>query len=258
MTPELLNLPFIGIKISKDDYPKVRGMLPTPSYEDILRSYSNYMYVLIYVVDGYITSSKQYKWMSDIKFGLKEFLFISYDEVEEFYITESTECNNIKYSLNELKSAFNAKYLVYPRIWYPETKKALYRHILIHGKKLKYKKLFTFEAMMSAALIMNHKLYDKYQLKEIYKITQGAYQFILENAENFPEKLSRTELKKAYSKGARITNSKRSTATQQLIHNALKTGKYFKANGKVNKTLLSLSLNVSRPTIDKYLKKIAS
>jgi arginine repressor len=45
--------------------------------------------------------------------------------------------------------------------------------------------------------------------------------------------------------------------TEDKIHEALATGNYFKSNGDVHKTLLAKSLNMTRATLDKYLKSIA-
>lgn len=245
--------PFIGIKVSKNDYIKIKGLLPTPSYQDTTYSQTSHSVILIYAIDGYILSAKQYKWVSDIKISLKSFFFISYHDVTEFYITETTECNGIKYTLSELNKAFDVTYHSYPTIYYPLEKKDLYRHLIIHGKKLRYQKLFTFEAMASAALIMNKKLENSFTPKELHQKIKGVYHFILENQENFKEKLTKTQLKEAHSKGAIITNKKRSYATEKKIHQALSTGDYFKANGKINKTLLAKSLGMHRRSIDKYI-----
>ena len=48
--------------------------------------------------------------------------------------------------------------------------------------------------MISVALVMNDKLKDKLSHKELYKKVKGAYQYILENLENFREKLRSNEI----------------------------------------------------------------
>ena len=257
MNPQPLNRPYVGISLSTDDYAKVKGLLPTPSYKDVLHSYSSQKILLLYVIDGFVTSHKQYKWLSDIKLSLKDYLIVEYEEIEAFYISESTEGDGVVYSLNELHKAFNAQYMKYPSVYYAPNKKALYRHLILHGKKLRHLQLFTLEAMTSSALMMNNKLKDKLSSKDLHKKVKGAYKFILENQENFRERLSKSELKAAHQRGADKAHKKMTQCTENRIHEALATGNYFKSNGNVHKTLLSKSLNITRATLDKYLKSIA-
>ena len=175
MTPQPLHRPYIGITMYQDEYDKVKGLLPTPSYTDTLHSHYNQKIILIYAIEGYITSSKQYKWLSDIKLGLKDYLFVSFEYVEEFHVHSDTVISGNVFSLQELHNAFSTQYREYPSIFYPGTKKSLYRHLLIHGKKLRHQQLFTLEAMISAALMMNDVLKDKLQPKELHKKIKGAY-----------------------------------------------------------------------------------
>jgi hypothetical protein len=257
MNSQPLNRPYVGITLTTDDYAKVKGLLPTPSYTDILYSRTAHKTTLLYMIDGFITSSKQYKWLSDIKLGLKEFLIVEYEDVEEFYISDDTEGTGVLYSLQELHNAFNIKYRDYPSIYYAPTKKRLYRHLVIHGKKLRHQQLFTMEAMTSAALMMNSILKDKLQTKDLHKKVKGAYKFILENQDNFRERLSVSELKDAHKRGAVVTHKKRSFNTETKIFEALSTGNYVKRDGSINKTLLANDLDMNRKTIAKYLKSIA-
>ena len=257
MNPQPLNRPYVGISLSTDDYAKVKGLLPTPSYKDVLHSYSSQKILLLYVIDGFVTSHKQYKWLSDIKLSLKDYLIVEYEEIEAFYISESTEGDGVVYSLNELHKAFNAQYMKYPSVYYAPNKKALYRHLILHGKKLRHLQLFTLEAMTSSALMMNNKLKDKLSSKDLHKKVKGAYKFILENQENFRERLSKSELKAAHQRGAKLSHEKRSSNSEAKIFEALATGDYVKDDGSINKTLLSKSINISRPTLNKYLKSIA-
>ena len=94
MTSETLHRPFIAISMYQDEYSKVKGLLFTPSYTDILHSRYNQKIILIYVLEGYITSPSQYKWISNIKLGLKDFLFVPFEFVDEFHITDTTEVTN--------------------------------------------------------------------------------------------------------------------------------------------------------------------
>lgn len=257
MNPQPLNRSYVGVSLSTHDYAKVKGLLPTPSYSDTLHSQHEQKMILIYLVDGYITSPKQYKWLSDIKLGLEDYLFVDSEHVEEFHIHSDTVISGNVFSLQELHNAFNIEYRDYPSIFYPGTKKRLYRHLVIHGKKLRHKQLFTMEAMTSAALMMNSKLKDKLLTKELHKKVKGAYKFILENQENFRERLSKSELKEAHRRGAVATHKKRSSNTESKIFEALSDDRYFKANGEINKTLLADDLDMNRKTIAKYLKSVA-
>ena len=45
---------------------------------------------------------------------------------------------------------------------------------------------------------------------------------------------------------------------EEKIYKLIKSGKYNKLNGDLNKSLLSQKLNISRPTLDKYLKVMDS
>lgn len=257
MYPTLLNRPHIGILLSTDDYVKVKGLLPTPSYRDVRHSCTTHKTILIYMIDGFVTSHKQYKWLSDIKLGLKDYLMVEYEDVEEFYISESTESNGVLYSLQQLHKAFNTTYRDYPSIYYAPAKKNLYRHLVIHGKKLRHQELFTMEAMTSTALMMNSILKDKLSNRDLHKKVKGAYKFILENQENFKVRLSKSELVDAHRRGAVATHKKRSFNTETIIFESLSTGNYVKNDGSINKTLLANDLDMNRKTVAKYLKSIA-
>lgn len=253
MTSQPLNRPYIGITIQKDDYRKVKGLLPMPSYKDTLYSRTSQNLTLIYVIDGYITSYKQYRWISNIKLGLEQYLCVPFKYEEDFIIKDMTEVTNCIYSIDELSKAFKAQLITYPKIMYPSTKKDLYRCLCWYGKRLIHQKCFTKEAMIATALLMNKKLDDKYQYKELHKKALGAYMFIDQEREQLKIRLDEKQLKAAHSKGANITNARQRQITKQRIDEAIATGNYFKPNGKVNKTLLAEALNMHRRTLDKYL-----
>lgn len=255
MTPQLLNRPFIGIKLSQGYYNKVKGLLPTPSYTDTLNSRTSQNLTFIYVIDGYITSHNQYRWISNIKLGLKEFLCVQFEFEEMFIISDTTEITNNIYTMDELSKAFKVPLITYPKIMYPATKQDFYRNLCWYGKRLIHQKCFTKEAMISAALLMNKKLdlENRYSNKEIHKKALGAYMFMFENKENFKQKLTKQQLKEAHAKGAEITNSIQSSKTKERITELLKSGDFLKPNGRVNKTSLAKAINVNRRTLDKYI-----
>lgn len=253
MTPQPLNRPFIGITISKDDYSKVKGLLPTPSYQDTLYSHVNQKIELIYEIDTFHFSSKEYKFMSDIKIGMKKFFFVPIIFIDDFSLSDNTEISGATYSLIELSNAFKCQYISYPLIHFPSTKKELYKYLVRHGKKLRYQRLFTKEALIATALLMNDYLSDKLIIKEVHKKALGAYKFIIENSENFKEKLTKSQLQKAHSMGGKRRKSTQAQNTIARINELLKTNDYIKPNGKVNKTALAKAMGMNRRTLDKYL-----
>lgn len=255
MTPQLLNRPFIGITISKNGYSKVKGLLPNPSYTDTLYSRTSQNLILIYAVEGYVTSSNQYRWVSNIKLGLKDFLFVAFEFVDEFHITDTTEVTNSIYTIGELSKAFKAPVIIYPKIMYPATKQDLYRRLCWYGARLIHQEVFTKECMIATALLMNKKLdlANRYSNKELHKKALGAYIFIFENKDNFKEKLNKPQLKQAHVKGAVMTNATQVSKTKERITDLLKSDGFLKPNGKVNKTSLAKAMNVNRRTLDKYI-----
>ena len=122
MNPQPLLSPFIGISMYQDNYSKVKGLLPSPSYSDTLHSRYTQKIILIYQLEGYITSPAQYRWISNIKLGLVKYLCVPFEYVEEFSITSNTELTTALYQVKELLKAFKAPLVIYPKIMYPSTR----------------------------------------------------------------------------------------------------------------------------------------
>jgi len=255
MNPQPLLSPFIGISMYQYDYSKVSGLLPTPSYTDTLYSRTNQKIILIYQLEGYIISYSQYRWISNIKLGLKKYLFVPFEYVEEFYITNTTDTTSILYQIEELSKAFKAPLVTYPKIMYPVTKKELYRCLCWYGKRLIHQECFTKEVMTATALLMNSNFKDNYSTKELHTKVLGAYMFIDENREGFNIRLDEVALKEAHSKGAMTKNTNKAAKTQKRVNRFLKNLKYYKPNGKVNISLLAKTMNMTRKTIAKYIEQ---
>jgi len=253
MTSQPLHRHFIGISMHYDDFIKVQGLLLTPSYTDTLHSRYTQKIILVYAIEGYITSPNQYRWISNIKLGLHNYLCVPFKFEEDFTINNDTKVTGIMYDVKTLSKAFQAPIIIYPKIMYPATKKELYRCLCWYGARLIHQQCFTKEEMTATALLMNKKLDDKYQDKELHKKVLGACRFINENRDNFSVRLDEVQLKMAHSRGANIKNVNQAQKTKQKIDEAIATGNYFKPNGKVNKTLLAEALNMYRRTLDKYL-----
>lgn len=253
MTSEPLHRPFIGITLYEDDYAKVQNLLPTPSYTDTLHSRYNQKIILIYAIEGYITSHNQYRWISSIKLGLQSFLCVSFEFEEDFTITDTTEVTNSIYTIDELSKAFKAPVIIYPKIMYPVNKQELYKRLCWYGKRLIHQKCFTKEAVISTALLMNNKLSDRYQNKELHKKALGAYMYIDEKREEFSIRLDKVQLKEAHVKGGQIRKAQRVRKTKERVHQLLKSGDFNKPNGKVNLSSLAKAMNMTRQTIAKYI-----
>ena len=253
MTPEPLHRPYIGIKLFIDDYAKVMGLLPTPSYSDTFSTYNNQKIILIYMIEGYITSSNQYRWISNIKLGIEKYLCVPFTYEEDYHVTDETDVTTVLYTIDELSKAFKVPLITYPKIMYPSTKQEVYKRLCWHGKRLIHQKCFTKEAMISTALLMNKKLSDKYQDKELHKKVLGAYMWIEENKEGFSVGLDEKQLKEAHSKGGQIRKSQRVQQTKEKVQQLLESGDFIKPNGKVNLSLLAKAMNTTRKTVAKYV-----
>jgi len=253
MNPQPLLSPFIGISLYQDDYSKVKGLLPSPSYSDTLHSRHTQKIILIYTIEGYITSSSQYRWISNIKLGLEEYLCVPFEYVEEFSITDSTEVTATLYQVKELSKAFKAPLVIYPKIMYPSTKQEVYKRLCWYGARLIHQKVFTKEVMTATALLMNSKLKDKYSQKDLHKKVLGAYMFIDENRECLSVGLDTKQLQEAHSKGGRIRKDQRVKQTKEKVQQLLKSDDFIKPNGKVNLSLLAKAMNMTRKTVAKYV-----
>ena len=253
MTSQPLHRPYIGITLYADDYAKVQGLLPTPSYTDRLQGYNYQKIILIYAIEGYVTSPNQYRWISNIKLGLEKYLCVPFTYEEDYRITTDTELHTALYTIKELSKAFNAPLINYPKIMYPSTKKELYRHLCWYGKRLIHQRAFTKEALIATALLMNKKLSDKYSDKDLHKKVLGAYMFIDENKEGLSVGLDKVQLKKAHSKGANTKNLNQAQKTKERVQELLKTGEFYKPNGKPNLSLLAKAMNMTRQSIAKYV-----
>ena len=254
MNPQPLLSPFIGISMYQDDYSKVRGLLPTPSYTDTLHSRYNQKIILIYQLEGYITTHNQYRWISNIKLGLDKYLCVPFTYEDEFSITDTTEVTTALYQIKELSKAFNAPLITYPKIMYPATKKELYKHLCWHGVRLIHQRVFTHEVMTATALLMNSKLKDQYSNRDLHKKVTGVNKWIDENKEGFSVKLEEKQLKEAHSKGAALTNQSQREKTKERIDKLFKDDTYIKPNGKVNLSSLAKAMNMTRQTISKYIE----
>ena len=263
--PLQLRNSFIGIELKESDYLKVEGMLPTPTHKQIITStYSENNINLIYKIKYPISTVKQHQYLSDIKIGLQNHLFIDFIFIDEFFIKTDTESSGAIYTLDELKTAFKAKYITYPKFVLPNTKKELYRCLIWFGSKLYYQKILNRNALIATALKMNSKLkeFDRYSHKDILKKAESVYIYINENKdERFKLQLEPKQLKEALTKGGKTRGkqiSKESKRQSNKIKKLLTKREFLKVNGKPNISKIAKELSIRRETIYRHLTHITN
>lgn len=159
--PIKLNRAFLALQMAKSDYKKVSGQLPTPSHINELRSIASNYLILIYQLNNSVTTSKQFYWLSTIKTAWQKHIFAPLQFVDEVYISEHTRSMGVVYSLDELSKVFQAEFINYPKVYYPQSKKEVYRRLVWYGMRLQRKQLLNREIMNATALKMNDVLKDK-------------------------------------------------------------------------------------------------
>lgn len=140
---------------------------------------------------------------------------------------------------------------------YPSTKKEIYKHLCWYGQRLIHQRAFTKEIMIATALLMNKKLDDKFQDKELHKKVLGAYIWLFENMHKFKVKLDKVQLKEAHSKGGKVRKANQAQKTKERIDQLLKSDNFLKPNGKVNISLLARYMNMNRKTVAKYMPQVS-
>jgi len=252
MIPQPLHRPFVGIELIRQDYGKVQGILPTPTYLFPASTYDQSRLILIYLIDGAITSSAQYYWLGSIQLGIEAYLPVWYERVEEFYIRDETQESGLIYTLGELSSLFNAPKIHYPKPFYPASCKELYQRLIWYAKRLIHQGIYTHAALTAAALQMNKPLRSPCTRKELHRKTAAAHLYTMEHRDTYPIRLSSNNLQRNRSQAAQRTAQTKRTHTQKRIDDLLRTHDYTKPNGTINKTKLANDLGINRRTLDKY------
>ncbi len=263
--PLQLKKAFIGINLKASDYLKVEGMLPTPTHKQICTpSFKPNQITLIYEIKHPVTTTKQHQYLSDIKIGLQNYLIVPFDFVEEFFISDGTFSSGALYAFDELKRVFKAKFIKYPKYVSPESKKALYRHLIWFGSKLYYKKILNRDVLIATALKMNANLkeVDRYSYRDILKKVESVYLYIQENKDKrFKQQLEPQQLKEALSKGGKTRGkqiSKKSKLQSNKIKKILTKREFLKVNGKPNISKIADELGIRRETIYRHLTHITN
>jgi len=256
---EKLNRSFIGFTVTMICYKKLSHKLPMPTYKKIITSREGKSVTLIYQLDRQSTTIKQWQFISDVKIGIKNFIPCDVIFEYECYLNSIIEANAVIYTLAELKEHFRAEKIRYPKIYYPATKKDLYRHLVWYGAKLYFKKIITREIMIATALKMNEALTDKLSYRELLKRADAAFKYVTENRDKrFKQRLSADELKEAKSRGGKTRGKQVSKDSEELhkkIMEALKDSRFIKKSGKPYISKIADHLGISRKTIQRHLNK---
>ncbi len=253
-TPMQLKSAFIALQMAKNDFKKVSGYLPTPSHVNTLKGLHGESVILVYLLDRANTTAKQFSWMSTIKRTWQSNLIIPLTFCDEVTISDTTQSTGAIYSLLELSKLFKAEFVKYPTIYYPSTKKELYRRLVWYAMRLHSKGLLERDLMNATALKMNDKLKDGYNYKETLKKASMAFYYVSENAR---PRLDKSEVVKRLKEGGMIRGKQRK---DEHAHNIQRVKEalplHVKPSGKVNVTTLADALKLHRTTIHVILKTL--
>jgi|GEM_PF-2822741 len=253
-TPIKLNSAFLALQMAKSDYKKVSGQLPTPSHINELHSITSNYLIVIYQLNRSVTTSKQFYWLSTIKTAWQKHIFVPFQFVDEVYIGEHTQSNGVVYSLEELSKVFQVEFVKYPTIYYPSTKKEVYRRLVWYGMRLQRKGLLTIEIMNATALKMNEALKDKLSYRETLKKSLGAYLYVLGN---ISKPLHPNEVKERLRDGGELRGLQKKEEHAQNVQRVKEClSLHVKANGKPNITELAKVLQLHRKTVHSIVKSL--
>lgn len=250
--PIKLQSAFLALQMAKNDFVKISGLLPTPSHSNTSQGRHGENVILVYLINQNISTAKQFSWLSTVKRAWQENLVVPLSFVDEVYLSQSTQSTGIIYSFHELSQFFKSDFVTYPTIYYPSSKKELYRRLVWYATRLNSGGLLERDLMNAVAIKMNDKLKDKYNHKETLKKASTAYHYIKENAR---AKLNKDEVTMRLKKGGTIRGAQRKeehTQNIQRVKEALPL--HVKANGKVSVTALSAALQLNRKTIQRIMK----
>ncbi|MDM5270793.1 hypothetical protein PGH07_01225 [Sulfurovum sp. zt1-1] len=257
---EKLNKYFIGFTISEYDYERVYRMLPTPSIEsyEYADGGTTQKKVLIYTLDSYITSAKQFRWIASIKHAIQARIKCDIKWIDEYFVEDKSLINVVVYDLKYLSDMFDAKRIVYPTPLYPSEKKSVYRNLCMIATKLYKKDILYKELLLGIAIDFNNKFTgtQRYSHRKLYAKVIRCIQFI--SIQN-PSVLKGVELKNAYKKGGAVRAKQVQKAKNTNIHilkTLLQDPKYTKSNGTPNIKLLAKKMGKTRQTIANYLKNV--
>lgn len=248
--------------LQDQDYLKIRNTLPIPTYKSLQTSYHGTKTNIVFELKFYLTSSRDYKWLSDIKIRFKRFMIVGFEFIEdEFYINDNTDFSGAIYTLDELSRIYQREFIKYPKFVYPQSKKDFYQKLSWSGAKLYYQKQLNKEILMSIALQMNQSFEsnEKLQYKELYKKVLQVYEFILNNQDNYKQKLDPKQLKEALTLGGKKRGQqikKEAKNTKLMIKRLIDQKKYLKPNGKPKINDIAKELEINRKTVTRILKDL--
>lgn len=252
--PIKLNSAFLALQMAKNDYKKVSGLLPTSSHINELKSITLTYLNIIYQLDRSVSTSKQFYWLSTIKTAWQKHIFVPFQFVDEVYISEHTQSMGVVYSLDELSKVFQSEFINYPNVYYPSTKKEVYKRLVWYGMRLRRKNLLNIEIMNATALKMNEALKDKLSYRETLKKSLGAYLYVLGN---ISKPLHPNEVKERLRDGGKLRGLQKKDEHAQNVQRVKEClSLHVKANKKPNITELAKVLQLSRKTVHGIVKSL--
>lgn len=283
---------YLAIRVS------VNTKIPTPNfYRNITHinlatgNIEVYAKEYFYWLDNFIFSSKQLKWLGDIKSKIlrliPEAMFVDYS-TDSRYIDLSNKIFTLKTlqqvwtrKLTDRKFKLIAKTSgadsledtedislmpsLIPMATSGKTEANLYKVLTQYATRLHYEKLFQFEYLSVASKIYNENIEEKILPRKLLKLTHKAFDFITEeiksNPHYFKQKLDPKELRRVrINHGLTVlqkSNKRKRNDNTEKVKAAIATSRHYKANGTtLNISSLAKATSLSRQTVTTILKTL--
>ncbi|WP_457605534.1 hypothetical protein [Nitratifractor sp.] len=222
--------PTIGVKMKAAEWKKARRLLPPPTMEGRLDSAEGrgVIATALWVFEGSATTPRALLWLSDIRLAIEAMIEVPFERLEEPIGGE--ELTGEVYRLGDLARALRCERRRYPTPLFPDVKRAFASSLGRYAKRLRERRLLTFEAVIAAAL----RFYDALppggrpkgeRLKVCFGASRSAYEWVL--SLDLPPKLEGEELREALRRGAAKTNEQRRSeakATRAVVEDLLNAG----------------------------------
>ena len=243
----------------------------------------------IYWLDSIVYSDKQLSWLGDIKTKIirlfPEAEIVAYQS-EANYHTASGQIFNLKSLqqswtrkivpkkksiLNKIAKEDDAivdEEMIQLPALPPLTPTGkieykMYKALCQYATRLHYEKLLQFEYMHRACKIYNKNSEEKILPKKLLKLTHKAFDFISEeivnNPDNFKQKLNPKELRNARIKNAtklQANNKKIRENNVSKVKEAIATDQCYKLNGDINSNAIVRYTSLNRQTVNTILSSL--
>jgi len=229
----------IGITLTTEtELDKTLWSLPPPSNTRVLTSSRGNILEVSYYFEYLPQSWREWQRINSIKIQMKELL--PHIKFREFFKIDNVEK---VYTVSEL-GKYYPKFIKYQKPLYPSDRDEFMRCLALYAQRLYYEGKLYLEGVIAMAMHFNSKCKLGYSFREVVKKAKSIY--ILDR-DNWKTRLSDRELKKAHSKGANITNTKRALQNQSKRDKAIT----FRKDGMLLKDIAS-KLCVSLVTVKRW------